>query len=253
MHCSSSPDWRLKPFTHGEQTSTHCLNFKTFAIIFSTIITYKAFILCKFQTFNQRHLTFSIPLIPLSSDEITRLRTQLLLTLQKNFGISSNYYNIWVDNWQDFKQCQQNNFICCRECSKYLLHPTVCSSSERNIFVPYHLLFCITTYAALLEMPAITPAAVPTAVSTWHTHCQKLCVLNTSCTCKPKIMSVLPILSQVCRYVTQPLVWVVCMNFQRNKSINNSIKLKSIIFKITKLNRKLIPKAWLLYLSQMNH
>lgn len=59
--CSSSPDWRLKPFTHGEQTSTHCLNFKAFAIIFSTIITYKAFILCKFQTFNQRHLTFSMP------------------------------------------------------------------------------------------------------------------------------------------------------------------------------------------------
>lgn len=182
-----------------------------------------------------------------------RFRTELLLSLQKNFSISLNYYNIWADNWQDFTQCQQNNFICRRECSKYLLHPTVCSSPEWKVFVPYYLLFSMTTYAALLETPAITPAAVPTAVSTWHTHCQKFHVLNTSCTCKPKIRSVISILSQVHRYVTQPIVWVVCTNFQRNKSINNSIKWKSVIFKITKLNRKLIPKPWLLYLSQMNH
>lgn len=47
-----------------------------------------------------------------------------------------------MDNWHDFTQCQHSNFICCRECWKYLIHEF--KHRKKKLLVPSELLLCIT-------------------------------------------------------------------------------------------------------------
>lgn len=113
--------------------------------------------------------------------------------------------------------------------NKKLWSPQICCSAS-------------PAYAAHKKKPTITPGAALTAVIIWHTHWQKFCVLSTSPTCKSKIRLIMSILSQVHRHVMQPAVWVLCMNFQLNRSIDSSNKWKCFIFNIAKFDRRIIPK-----------
>lgn len=240
---------RLKTQTlHPWRTSSHSLKFKAFAVMFSTFFTCKAFILLKLVILNLIfHSSYSSPAVRSQDSE----PSYFLI-----FRITSP--SVWTTSttseWTTGKTSHSTNtdmFFCCTKCRKYPLHPTV-----RSGFSP---LGCIVLHhPPMLPMwkkqPTKHQSRCSTASREHPTHSQT----ETACTKRiPYLQAqnqiLTSILSQVQRYIMQSIVWVARMSVQLNRSTDSSNKWQCFIFKITKFNRRIIPKHCSLYLAQMNH